>query len=838
MKKENNLKWLLTFIFALLLFASEAQIKQYQIKEPEKETSDSLLYFMSNIDGYWRIGKGILDTSKVFGLDDFARKTWVTDKNYLISSDLSGIRDSTLANSGKDTTGIYHVNRGLLDAIDVTDTTWWGTQPYVPTLLTEFDSTGFDIDTSQVRDLKLFVENNGGSDSPWTVSGDTISPKSYPVRIDTMIMGETILSEIDGKYIIETRSNLSSDNLYLSNDNGETFSPVGNSRDWMDVEISEDGLVIVGYNTGGYIETSTDGGSTWSIYSANSATGWIGMSANGQYMYANCPSASKFYYSSNYGASWAYILMSNIFIVNYSKGFDTHPTGQYVMFAASGAPIKWSNNYGQSFSDVGGSYQWRDHAFSDSTIAVSVVSSSTGTGVHKSNNYGQSWSYVSGSSFGGGFVGIDINLSGRYSVAASNTEIIVSDDYANSYDLKKTKSSSALLDLSMDGSGRQTIIVYSDSIFYSEDYGLNWSKVENTRGAEYLSMNKNTSTKNINPYTSLIDDQGNFRYYFMNEAFFNFNQYGKVGLKTGAYVDGISNDPNLIDASQTDLVTEYAVKTAIDNIETGTSSTGEANTASNINQQGVGVFYQKSGVDLQFLGIREANNKLSVSYNSTYKTADITVNESNFTELKQTLSFSSPNLTISNGNTVDLSALDGSSMTYPSTTGLAYYDDVAGTWGTSITDNSTNWNTAYNDKINSIAVTGTDTKTVTLTQQDGTTLSDTFTDLQGSGGGATNLTTSTTSTSVTINSDTGTDAPINSATTTVAGVMSASDKTTLDGVATTGSTTQSFSAQQITLPSSWVISVVNGDLQFSNGTVTMTINGTTGEVSANDFNAN
>jgi hypothetical protein len=46
-----------------------------------------------------------------------------------------------------------------------------------------------------------------------------------------------------------------------------------------------------------------------------------------------------------------------------------------------------------------------------------------------------------------------------------------------------------------------------------------------------------------------------------------------------------------------------------------------------------------------------------------------------------------------------------------------------------ITDNSSNWNTAYNDSIISAAVSGTTTKTLTLTQQDGGTLTATWSDL-------------------------------------------------------------------------------------------------------------
>jgi hypothetical protein len=46
-----------------------------------------------------------------------------------------------------------------------------------------------------------------------------------------------------------------------------------------------------------------------------------------------------------------------------------------------------------------------------------------------------------------------------------------------------------------------------------------------------------------------------------------------------------------------------------------------------------------------------------------------------------------------------------------------------------ITDNSSNWNTAYNDSIVSAAVTGTGTKTLTLTQQDAGTITASWTDL-------------------------------------------------------------------------------------------------------------
>lgn len=52
-------------------------------------------------------------------------------------------------------------------------------------------------------------------------------------------------------------------------------------------------------------------------------------------------------------------------------------------------------------------------------------------------------------------------------------------------------------------------------------------------------------------------------------------------------------------------------------------------------------------------------------------------------------------------------------------------------WASSIPNNSNNWNIAYNDKINNAVFTGTNTKTLTLTQLDGGTITAPFTDLQG-----------------------------------------------------------------------------------------------------------
>jgi hypothetical protein len=69
-------------------------------------------------------------------------------------------------------------------------------------------------------------------------------------------------------------------------------------------------------------------------------------------------------------------------------------------------------------------------------------------------------------------------------------------------------------------------------------------------------------------------------------------------------------------------------------------------------------------------------------------------------------------------------SISGSPITSSGTLALG----LASGYSIPTTANQTNWTTAYNDKINSLAVTGTTLKTITLTQQDGGTVSGTFTD--------------------------------------------------------------------------------------------------------------
>lgn len=62
---------------------------------------------------------------------------------------------------------------------------------------------------------------------------------------------------------------------------------------------------------------------------------------------------------------------------------------------------------------------------------------------------------------------------------------------------------------------------------------------------------------------------------------------------------------------------------------------GEANTATNIGTAGIGVFKQKTGVNLEFKKINAANNKVVITDDTANDEVDITVNEANFSGIPQ-----------------------------------------------------------------------------------------------------------------------------------------------------------------------------------------------------------
>jgi len=112
---------------------------------------------------------------------------------------------------------------------------------------------------------------------------------------------------------------------------------------------------------------------------------------------------------------------------------------------------------------------------------------------------------------------------------------------------------------------------------------------------------------------------------------------------------------------------------------------------------------------------------------------------STFNNKQSALTFSSP--LVNTSGTVSIPAATSLVNGYLSSTDWSTFNGkqsalsgtgiVKSTAGTIsyLTDNSTNWNTAYNRSLTSAAVTGTTTKTLTLNQQDGGTITASWTDI-------------------------------------------------------------------------------------------------------------
>ncbi len=222
-----------------------------------------------------------------------------------------------------------------------------------------------------------------------------------------------------------------------------------------------------------------------------------------------------------------------------------------------------------------------------------------------------------------------------------------------------------------------------------------------------------------------------------------------VGVQGNYYIVSVAGNTNLNGITDWQ-VGDWAIFSEttwqkVDNTESVTSVNGFTGavslTTDNIPEGSVNQYFTQSRArgSLSFVSGSGAYNNLTGVITIPTNTNELT-NGANFITLGS-LSASSP---LSYNNTTGaftiqvatalqngyLSATDwsafNSKQNYLNGTGLV--KSTAGTI-TYITDNSGNWNTAYDRSIVSAAVTGTTTKTLTLTEQDGNTIQASWTDL-------------------------------------------------------------------------------------------------------------
>ena len=140
--------------------------------------------------------------------------------------------------------------------------------------------------------------------------------------------------------------------IFMSYDNGNSWTTRESNRSWKKVAISFDGSIIAAVVLGGYIYVSHDVGANWINRDAVRLWQSICMSDSGLYMYA-IDYSGYIYVSSNYGNTWL-----NVEQVRYWSDIVTSSDGSIVSALDYGGTIHISKNYGVTWSSVSTAKNW------------------------------------------------------------------------------------------------------------------------------------------------------------------------------------------------------------------------------------------------------------------------------------------------------------------------------------------------------------------------------------------------------------------------------------------------------------------------------------------------
>jgi photosystem II stability/assembly factor-like uncharacterized protein len=211
-----------------------------------------------------------------------------------------------------------------------------------------------------------------------------------------------IASTVDLRYIVSSNHGggpgTTDSGVWLSRDNGTTWSKIRTGDYYFEPSISQDGRIVVGQNNG-KIFVSNNLGNTWiQRYWGGINAPMVGTSYYGEYMYLGGTDylyygSGYFMVSSNYGSDWS---RPSSAPVNHWWGMVVSSSGQCI-YAKLSMGLMISNDYGLTWSDI------TPPAFSIpgvSSITASknfeyIFASNPGTSmVMKSTDLGQSWTSV------------------------------------------------------------------------------------------------------------------------------------------------------------------------------------------------------------------------------------------------------------------------------------------------------------------------------------------------------------------------------------------------------------------------------------------------------------
>ncbi|MEI6627414.1 MAG: LamG-like jellyroll fold domain-containing protein, partial [bacterium] len=193
----------------------------------------------------------------------------------------------------------------------------------------------------------LYYSNNNGAN--WYVNSNT--PTLTTGRLSQVSMSS------NGNYQV-LGANGATIPLYFSNDGGTSWTAMPVSASWDSVAISGDGSHITALAYGN-VYSSPDYGVTWTTTAMGlSVYTKVDVSYTGQYQILghNSGSPNNIYVSTNGGANWSIKGTTSAYATNWPSISDD---GSTMILANARQEIRFSNNYGDTWSTIGPSVYWQ-----------------------------------------------------------------------------------------------------------------------------------------------------------------------------------------------------------------------------------------------------------------------------------------------------------------------------------------------------------------------------------------------------------------------------------------------------------------------------------------------
>ena len=224
------------------------------------------------------------------------------------------------------------------------------------------------------------------------------------------------------------------------------------------------------------LDISNNFARNWGLNNTISGGIAVAVSASGQYQIGILSPSQYVYGSTNYGVTWRQIYS----IACQSASISA--SGQY-QIAISNSSIFISTTFGDSWNDkTPTNLNWQSAAISASGQYQTAIGYQRGIWV--STNYGNSWNQVLNNTHN--WRDVAMSTSGQYQTAVTlftSPNTIGSIWYSNNYGVNWTQYTNVLdpsgnySSVAISSSGQyQTTVINGGSIYYSTNYGVNWTQ--------------------------------------------------------------------------------------------------------------------------------------------------------------------------------------------------------------------------------------------------------------------------------------------------------------------------------------------------------------------------